>query len=291
MDNNLSLKEILKQYETALKSRNKDEDATFDRLSTKESIAILHEKGLYPYKKPYDKDEYEEEIELLQIELVKLQRHIIDTKQRVLIIFEGRDAAGKGGTIKRFREFLNPRHARVVALAKPTEREQSQWYFQRYIANLPSAGEVVFFDRSWYNRAGVERVMGFCDNKQLEEFYHQAPEFEHMLVQSGIKVFKFWLTISRLEQLRRFHDRMNDPLKKWKLSPMDIASLDKWDDYTEAKEEMMDHTDRHATPWQIIRTDDKKRGRLNAIRYFLSEFDYPEKDEGLVKKLDKRVLV
>ena len=245
------------------------------------SLKDLFKRNIYPYKKKMPRKEYEAEKYTLQIELLKLQNWVRDTGERVVILFEGRDAAGKGGTIKRMMEHLNPRGARVVALEKPTEREKGQWYFQRYIENLPSAGEIVLFDRSWYNRAGVERVMGFCSATEYLEFLRQAPEIERMLVRSGIRLFKFWFSVSRGEQLRRFKSREHDPLKQWKLSPVDLASLDKWDDYTEAKEAMFFHTDTADAPWAVIKSDDKKRARLNAMRHVLSRLPYPNKNEDV----------
>ena len=204
-----------------------------------------------------------------------------DTGERILILFEGRDAAGKGGTIKRTMEHLNPRGARIVALEKPSPQEAGQWYFQRYIQHLPSAGEIVLFDRSWYNRAGVERVMGFCSSNDYLEFLRQTPELERMLVRSGIRLFKLWFSVSRGEQLRRFKSREHDPLKQWKLSPIDLASLDKWDDYTKAKEAMFFHTDTADAPWTVIKSDDKKRARINAIRHLLHTIPYANKDEKI----------
>lgn len=240
----------------------------------------------YPYKERMRRSEYEREKKKLQIELLKVQSWVKDSGQKVVGLFEGRDAAGKGGTIKRYMEHLNPRGARVVALDKPTETERGQWYFQRYVANLPTNGEIVFFDRSWYNRAGVERVMGFCDPHEYLLFMRQAPEFERMLVASGIHLFKFWFSVSREEQLRRFVSRHSDPLKHWKLSPVDVQSLDRWDDYTEAKNAMFFHTHTGDAPWTIIKSDDKKRARLNCIRYFLLHLDYPDKDLKAIGKLD-----
>lgn len=240
----------------------------------------------YPYKERMRRSEYEREKKKLQIELLKVQSWVKDSGQKVVGLFEGRDAAGKGGTIKRYMEHLNPRGARVVALDKPTETERGQWYFQRYVANLPTNGEIVFFDRSWYNRAGVERVMGFCDPHEYLLFMRQAPEFERMLVASGIHLFKFWFSVSREEQLRRFVSRHSDPLKHWKLSPVDVQSLDRWDDYTEAKNAMFFHTHTGDAPWTIIKSDDKKRARLNCIRYFLLHLDYPDKDLEAIGKLD-----
>lgn len=232
----------------------------------------------YPYRTRMRRPEYERLKAELQIELLKVQNWIKETGQRVIVLFEGRDAAGKGGTIKRFMEHLNPRGARVVALEKPTEVERGQWYFQRYIQHFPTAGEIVFFDRSWYNRAGVERVMGFCTPNEYLEFMRQAPELERMLVNSGIRLFKFWFSVSREEQLRRFIARRDDPLKHWKLSPIDIQSLDKWDEYTAAKQSMFFHTDTADAPWTVIKSDDKKRARINCIRHFLHQLPYPDKN-------------
>lgn len=229
---------------------------------------------------------YEREKRQLQIELLKLQAWVQETGQRVVILFEGRDAAGKGGAIKRFMEHLNPRGARVVALAKPSEAERTQWYFQRYVEHLPASGEIVLFDRSWYNRAGVERVMGFCSTNEYLEFMHQCPGFERMLVRSGIRLFKFWFSVGRAEQHRRFARRRKDPLKQWKLSPVDLASLDKWAEYTRAKEDMFATTDTADAPWTVIRSDDKKRARLNAMRVVLSAFNYDLKDRVVVREPD-----
>lgn len=232
----------------------------------------------YPYKKMMDKKSYEAEKKLLQIELAKFQHWVKETGQKYLIIFEGRDAAGKGGTIKRFTEHLNPRGAPVVALEKPDEREKGQWYFQRYIQHLPTEGEIVFLDRSWYNRAGVERVMEFCTPKEYLEFMRQCPDLERMITRSDLKLIKFWFSISRNEQFRRLHARQHDPLKQWKISDIDLASLDKWDNYTEAKEAMFFYTDTMDAPWTVVKSDCKKRARLNAIRHVLSSADYPNKD-------------
>ena len=232
----------------------------------------------YPYRVRLRRKEYEAEKKRLQIELLKVQSWVKESGQRIVMLFEGRDAAGKGGTIKRFTEHLNPRGARVVALEKPSERERGQWYFQRYIEHLPTYGEIVLFDRSWYNRAGVERVMGFCSADEYNEFMRQVPEFERNLVRSGVRLYKFWFSVSREEQLRRFNSRRNDPLKHWKLSPIDVQSLGKWDDYTDAKEAMFFHTDTADSPWLVIKSDDKKRARLNCLRHFLSTLDYPNKD-------------
>lgn len=246
--------------------------------------------GDYPYDKKIELLDYETEKHLLQTELLKVQSWVKETGQRIVCLFEGRDAAGKGGTIKRFMEHLNPRAAHVVALEKPTERERGQWYFQRYIAQLPTKGEMVFFDRSWYNRAGVERVMGFCEEHEYLEFMRQVFPFEQMLVNSGIILFKFWFSVTRQEQLRRFHSRKNDPLKHWKLSPVDVESLDKWDDYTKAKKDMFFHTDNPLTPWTVIKSDDKKRARINCMRYFLNQLDYPGKDDSIVGDYDEKIV-
>lgn len=262
-------------------------------LPGKELVVSKHNLNLsdlgYPYPEKLDTEEYETIIRQLQIELIKMQRWIKESGQRLLILFEGRDAAGKGGTIKRFTEHLNPRGARAVALEKPDERELSQWYFQRYFKHLPSAGEITLFDRSWYNRAGVERVMGFCSQTQYVDFLHQVPMIEQMLVEDGILLFKLWFSVSREMQLARFASRAQDPLKQWKLSPVDRASLDKWDDYTLAKEAMFLHTHKQQTPWTIVRSDDKKRARINAIAHVLANIDYDDKDSSIVK-VDKKIV-
>ncbi len=235
----------------------------------------------YPYADKLDRSTYEAEKAALQVELLKVQLWIQETKQKVVMLFEGRDAAGKGGTIKRFTEHLNPRAARVVALNKPTEEELGQWYFQRYVKHLPTHGEIVLYDRSWYNRAGVERVMNFCRPDEYLEFMRQTPEFERMLTRSGIHLRKYWFSVTQGEQRARFASRETDPLKRWKLSPIDRASLGKWDDYTEAKEAMFFYTDTKDAPWTVIRSNDKKRARLNCMRHFLSTFDYPDRDEAV----------
>ncbi|WP_134732654.1 polyphosphate kinase 2 [Amycolatopsis nivea] len=244
----------------------------------------------YPYDERMPREEYDETKYLLQVELLKLQNSISETGSRHVILFEGRDAAGKGGTIKRFMEHLNPRHARTVALAKPSDREAHQWYFQRYVQHLPTAGEMVLFDRSWYNRAGVEQVMGFCSPDQYEQFMHQVPLFEEMLVESGITVTKFWFSVTQAEQRTRFIIRQVDPVRQWKLSPMDLQSLDKWDDYTAAKEAMFLRADNDHAPWITIKSNDKKRARINAMRYFLSRFDYEGKDEKIVGEPDPLIV-
>ena len=244
----------------------------------------------YPYGQRMERKEYDWHKRLQQIELLKLQSWIKETGRRLVIVFEGRDAAGKGGTIKRFTEHLNPRGATVVALVKPTKRERSQWYFQRYVPNLPGEGEIVMFDRSWYNRAGVERVMGFATDEEYWEFMREAPEFERMLVHSGLHLTKFWFSVTRSEQRTRFVIRQVDPVRQWKLSPMDIESLDKWDDYTEAKEAMFFYTDTADAPWTVVKSNDKKRARLEAIRHVLEQFDYDDKDEEVVGKPDRKII-
>lgn len=242
--------------------------------------------GGYPYKNLLSRKTYERNKYHLQVELLKLQAWVKTTKQKVIILFEGRDAAGKGGTIKRFMEHLNPRGARVVALEKPSDVERGQWYFQRYVEHLPTAGEIVMFDRSWYNRAGVERVMGFCTDEEYGEFMRQAPEFERNLVRSGIHLIKYWFSVSRAEQRRRFEERKAHPLKQWKLSPVDLASLDKWDVYTKAKESMFFYTDTADSPWTVIKSDCKKRARLNAMRYVLHRLPYSNKDSDAIGSID-----
>ena len=259
-------------------------------MSLAESLRRAHDKGLYPYATKIKRETYEKQKAELQVELLKLQSWVQETNQKVVMIFEGRDAAGKGGTIKRFMEHLNPRGARVVALNKPTEREKSQWFFQRYIEHLPAGGEIVMFDRSWYNRAGVERVMGFCTPYEYLEFMRQCPDMERMLVRSGIWLFKYWFSVTREEQLRRFASRMTDPLKQWKLSPVDRQSLNKWDEYTEAKEAMFFYTDTADAPWTVIRSIDKKRARLQAMQHFLSTMPYPGKDHKVVHGPDPSVV-
>ncbi|MEU7856168.1 polyphosphate kinase 2 [Nonomuraea sp. NPDC049141] len=244
----------------------------------------------YPYPERMPREDYDHDKRLLQIELLKLQYWVKDTGQRLVVLFEGRDAAGKGGTIKRFMEHLNPRGATVVALEKPSERERTQWYLQRYIAHLPSAGEIVLFDRSWYNRAGVERVMGFCTEAECREFMVQVPQFERALVRDGIHLVKLWFSVTRSEQRTRFIIRQVDPVRQWKLSPMDLASLDRWDDYTSAKEEMFLNTDIREAPWTVIKSNDKKRGRLEAMRHVLNLFDYDNKDHEVVGAPDPLIV-
>ncbi|WP_100484484.1 polyphosphate kinase 2 [Mycobacteroides abscessus] len=267
-----------------------DDDDDDPVLIAPDGVAVDTWRENYPYDERMSRHQYELEKRLLQIELLKLQNWSKRTGARHVILFEGRDAAGKGGTIKRFMEHLNPRGARVVALEKPTERERTQWYFQRYVPHLPAAGEMVFFDRSWYNRAGVERVMGFCSDEQHSEFIHQAPLFEQMLVNDGISLTKLWFSVSAAEQRTRFAIRQVDPVRQWKLSPMDLASLDKWDAYTKAKKEMFSLTDTDHAPWIVVKSNDKKRARVNAMRHVLGKFDYDDKDLDVVGQADPLIL-
>ena len=287
----------LKPFEEIDLSERKDRLKIFEeqvlqysgsRSSENSSVAPLPES--YPYRTRISRNVYEREKKKLQIELLKVQSWVKDSGSRIAALFEGRDAAGKGGTIKRYMEHLNPRGARVVALEKPSDRERGQWYFQRYINQLPTAGEIVFFDRSWYNRAGVERVMGFCEPHEYLQFMRQVPELERMLVNSGMYLFKFWFSVSREEQLRRFISRRDDPLKHWKLSPVDIESLDRWDAYTEAKNTMFFHTHTGDAPWTIIKSDDKKRARLNCIRFFLHALNYPDRDLKAIGPVDPLIV-
>jgi polyphosphate kinase 2 len=263
-----------------------DQARTRKRETSDSELADGWREGGYPYKNLMTRKTYERQKYRLQVELLKLQAWVKETGARVVILFEGRDAAGKGGTIKRFMEHLNPRGARVVALEKPSEVERGQWYFQRYVSQLPTAGEIVLFDRSWYNRAGVERVMGFCNDEEYLEFMRQCPEFERNLVRSGIHLIKFWFSVSRAEQRRRFKERRSHPLKHWKLSPIDMASLDKWDEYTKAKESMFFYTDTADAPWTVIKSDCKKRARLNAMRYVLHRLPIAEKDLEAIGNID-----
>ena len=255
-----------------------------------DAIRRLFLTGEYPYHTKMRAQEYEKRKQALQVELLKVQRWVKETGQKIVVLFEGRDAAGKGGTIKRFMEHLNPRGARVVALEKPSEQEKGQWYFQRYIQHLPTEGEIVLFDRSWYNRAGVERVMEFCSPEEYLEFMRQTPELERMMVRSGVKLFKYWFSVTQQEQHNRFAKRSKDPLKQWKLSPIDKASLEKWDDYTEAKEAMFFYTDTADAPWTIVKSSDKKRARLNCMQHFLASLDYPNKDRGVIRGPDPLIV-
>jgi polyphosphate kinase 2 len=266
------------------KKELKAEDIVFgagSRRVKKESVPPKLEK--------MDEKTYLELIAPLHVEMVKLQNWVKESGNRIVVLFEGRDAGGKGGTIKRFAEHLNPKGCRVVALDKPTDKEKSQWYMQRYVVHLPAGGEIVFFDRSWYNRAVVERVMGFATKDQIREFLRAVPEFEQTIVNSGLRLLKFWFSVSKKEQQRRFASRQKDPLKQWKLSPVDKESQDRWDDYTKAKEDMFYYTSTDVCPWTIIKSDDKKRARIESMRYFLSQFDYTGKDEALVN-YDRRII-
>lgn len=282
--------------ETNVRSISQDEKPVIqeglgsDVKSRKQAMMESFRNGDYPYAEKMKRDEYEKEKQNLQIELLKMQSYVRESGEKIVMIFEGRDAAGKGGTIKRINEHLNPRHATVVALEKPTDHEQGEWYFQRYIKHLPTKGEIVSFDRSWYNRAGVERVMNFCSAKDYLEFMRQLPQMERMLVGSGIRLFKFWFSVTREEQLRRFQSRKQDPLKQWKLSPVDIASLDKWDDYSEAKEAMFFYTDTADAPWTVIKSNDKKRARINCMRHILHSVPYPDKNLDVVLAPDPQLV-
>jgi len=275
----------------ALPDENSDEDWDDDReLFDPEGNRVDSWREGYPYTERMERREYEIEKRKLQIELLKLQGWVKETGQKMVLVFEGRDAAGKGGTIKRFTEHLNPRGYKVVALDKPSEREKTQWFFQRYVQHLPAAGEIVLFDRSWYNRAGVERVMGYCTADEYLEFIAQAPEIERMFVRSGIQLVKFWFSVTRGEQRSRFIVRQIDPVRQWKLSPTDLASLDKWEAYTEAKEAMFLHTDTSHAPWTVIKSNDKKRARLEAMRHVLARFDYTDKDAAAVGRPDRLIV-
>ena len=283
-------------------AKNKDDGKPGDAASGQQAFDIdipelpdwiadnAFKSGGYPYDKRLARKTYERELLALQIELAKVQDWVAKTGERIVIVWEGRDTAGKGGTIKRFNQHLNPRMVRVVALPKPTERERGEWYFQRYVDHLPTSGEIALYDRSWYNRAGVEPVLGFCTPEQTAEFLEEAPKFEAMLVRSGIKLFKFWLTIGREEQLRRLHARRHDPLKHWKLSAIDLLAIEKWDDYTRARRTMFETTDSAIAPWVVVKTNDTRRGRLNCIRHVLSALDYLQKDEDVVGEVDPAIV-
>jgi len=262
----------------------------FETLPTElEGLTFPH--GDFAFAKKMKKSKFEQRLEELQIELVKLQKWVRENNQRIAMVFEGRDAAGKGGTIKRFTGNLNSRHARVVALSKPTDVERGQWYFQRYVQHMPTHGEMVFFDRSWYNRSGVERVMGFCDEDQVQTFFQEVPVFEGMMVREGIYFFKFWLTVGRAEQLKRFYERKNSPLKNWKLSPIDHKSVGKWDEYTKAIADQINQTHTATAPWTIIDSNDQRRARLAAIQTVLTAIDYTGKDETMIGEIDNRVII
>ncbi|MBO0679109.1 polyphosphate kinase 2 [Mycolicibacterium sp. S2-37] len=280
--------EALSTTEHGYTVRDDDDDEPI--LLDRDGNSIDTWRERYPYDEKMSRTEYEWLKRQLQIELLKLQKWSKRTGARHVIVFEGRDAAGKGSTIQRFTEHLNPRGARTVALEKPTETEKAQWYFQRYVRHFPTAGEMVLFDRSWYNRAGVERVMGFCTPEQLAEFFKQAPLFEEMIVNEGIHLTKFWFSVSPAEQRTRFAIRLIDPLRHWKFSEMDMQSVDRWEDYTRAKEEMFLRTDTDHAPWIVVKTNDKKRGRLNAMRFLLSKFDYDDKDPEIVSEPDPLIV-
>ena len=265
-------------------------DATSLQRSNSGVVASEAGQADYPYTDRMNRSEYEQLKAALQIELLKAQHWVRESGGKAVVLFEGRDAAGKGGAIKRFMEHLNPRGARVVALEKPSDRERGEWYFQRYVRHLPAAGEIVLFDRSWYNRAGVERVMGFCTGAEYLEFMRQCPELERMLVRSGIWLFKYWFSVSREQQALRFDSRKTDPLKQWKISPIDLASLDKWDAYTQAKEAMFFYTDTADAPWTVIKSDDKKRARLACMQHFLSRLPYPDRDATVVTGPDPMIV-
>ena len=248
------------------------------------------ESGNYPYTEKLKKNDYEAQLHDLQRELVKVQNWQQTTGERVMILFEGRDAAGKGGTIKVLSQYMNPRHVNIVALPKPNDRERDEWYYQRYIKHFPTAGEMVVFDRSWYNRAGVEPVMGFCSSDQHQAFLHETPRFEKMIVREGIHFFKFWLNVGQEMQLKRFHDRRHDPLKSWKISPIDLKAMAKWVDYTKVRDQMMTQTHSDEAPWTIVRSNDKRRARLNAIRHILNALDYTDKNKKRIGKTDPLIL-
>ncbi|WP_317055072.1 polyphosphate kinase 2 [Roseovarius rhodophyticola] len=274
----------------AAKAQNVKPVAKAVPVAAKDAPGTDAENETYPYSDKLSRRDYETQKAQLQAELLKAQLWAQESGEKFVLIFEGRDAAGKGGTIKRFTEHLNPRQARVVALNKPTDEEKGQWFFQRYIDHLPTSGEMVFYDRSWYNRAGVERVMGFCEPAEYLEFMRQTPELERMLVRSGIKLYKYWFSVGQGEQKRRFDSRANDPLKQWKLSPIDKQSLGKWDDYTEAKEAMFFYTDTADAPWTVIKSNDKKRARLACMQHFLNSVDYPGKDHKIVTGPDPLIV-
>ena len=263
--------------------------AAADTQTAEDAAFRVFREGVYPYADRMKRDEYERLKAALQVELLKAQHWVKESGAKVIVLFEGRDAAGKGGTIKRFTEHLNPRGARIVALEKPSQRERSQWFFQRYARHFPAAGEIVLFDRSWYNRAGVERVMGFCTGSEYLEFMRECPELERMLVRSGIRLFKYWFSVSQDEQAQRFDSRLTDPLKQWKISPIDLASLDKWDAYTQAKEAMFFYTDTADAPWTVIKSNDKKRARLACLQHFLSSLPYPDRDTAVVEGPDPMI--
>ena len=284
--------EITHQPGTQERYLGGDYSSAFIKRIRKDPNAIgkLFKEGNYPYTDRIPRSKYSEEKAKLQIELLKVQNWVKMTGQKIVVIFEGRDAAGKGGTIKRFMEHLNPRAAKVVALEKPTKHEQGQWYFQRYVVHLPTQGEILFLDRSWYNRAGVERVMGFCGHREYLEFMRECPDFERMLANSNIKLFKYYFSVTRKEQRARFESRKSDPLKQWKMSPVDQVAISKWEEYKRAKEAMFFYTDTASCPWTIIKSDDKKRARLNCMQHFLTNLSYPDKDMDVVNGADPLIV-
>ncbi len=276
-----------------LKVKNDFGDRRFD-LADPKLPAWVEERafgsGDFPYDEPYDDDAFDDELEAVQGELVKLQTWAIEKGERIVIVFEGRDAAGKGSLIGAFRQYMSPRRTRVVALPKPTDVEKGQWYFQRYVGHMPTAGEVVMFDRSWYNRAGVERVMDFCTPAETDLFLKAAPRFEDMLTDEGIRLVKFYIDVGREMQLTRFHERRHDPLKVWKISPIDHAAIDKYEDYGRARDRMLETTHTDAAPWTIVLGNDKRRLKLSAIRHVLGLFDYPGKDRRAIGTIDEKIL-
>lgn len=276
MDDDALIRRVREEY-----AENFDEEFELDYLDATEEAGV--EGGTADAEYHAFRRLYFQELHRLQIELVKLQDWVVETKEKIVVIFEGRDSAGKGGAISRFSQRLNPRVCRTVALPAPNDREKTQWYFQRYVSQLPAGGEIVLFDRSWYNRAGVEKVMGFCSEEEVEEFFRTVPEFERMLVRSGIRLFKYWFSIKNSEQVFRFSARLHDPLKRWKLSPMDLESRRRWEDYTRAKEVMMERTHIPEARWWVVPADDKKRARLNCLRHFLDQIPYTDVPHGIVE--------
>ncbi len=277
-----------KHAEAAVEASEIGFDIDDPKLAEEIEAAALGSGG-YPYDKKLKREKYEKQLKVLQIELAKLQAHIKKSGERIVVVFEGRDSAGKGGCIQRFTQHLNPRYARIVALTKPTEAERGQWYFQRYVAQMPARGEMALFDRSWYNRAGVERVMGFCTEDEAVRFLREAPEFEQMLVRDGIRLFKIFLDIGREMQLKRFHARRHDPLKRWKLSDIDLAAIPRFDDYSRAQAEMFRYTHTPTTPWVVVRANDQRRARLETMRCVLSAMDYADKDDDAIGEIDTKI--
>ncbi|MGY0399221.1 MAG: polyphosphate kinase 2 [Ostreibacterium sp.] len=286
-NNQQEIDQLILRY---IKYLENDEQQKKKLLTSADALKLLHATGKYPYEKSMDEKDYEKTMEKLQLELVKVQYWLQRSGQKIVAVFEGRDAAGKGGTVKRFMMNLNPRYVNHVALAKPSENEQSQWYFQRYVSHLPVAGEMSFFDRSWYNRAGVERVMGYCSNEQYQQFIKGVVPLEKEWTESGIILIKYWLSVNQLEQLRRFRKRQISELRRWKLSPNDIETVGKWDDYTVAIDDLFNQTSHQAAPWYKVKTDDKMRGRIECIKHFLSQLDYPQKNEKIIQPIDDKII-